>query len=297
MVSVIVPCYRDASSLQRCLAGLAPDRQGAGFETIVVDSDSDGSLASICAGLPCVRLVSIAERLWPGAARNAGVRFARSEVLLFLDADCVPEPGWVQAARTALDEGARLASGPVLDLLPHHPIAISDNLLQFSEYPAGRPGGPASKFASCNLAVRRADFEAIGGFPEQPPAAEDTRFTQAAAKRWPGGLCFAPGMRVRHRGRTGWRAFLAHQDWLGYYRGLLGLDLTKRQQRLAGRAVLVPAVVLWRLRFILGRTQAWNSGGLLRALLLSPLLIAGLSAYALGLRRGLLDARREDERR
>jgi GT2 family glycosyltransferase len=290
-ISVIVPCYRDGASLQRCLAGLAADRQGRGFETVVVDSGSDGSMAPLVAGLSSARVVSVTERLWAGAARNLGTRAARGELLLFLDADCVPEPGWVEAARTALQTGARMASGPVLDLLPHHPIAASDNLLQFSEYPAGRPEGVATKFPSCNLAVRRADFEAVGGFPEQLPAAEDTRLTEAAARKWPDGLRFVPDMRVRHLGRTEFREFLAHHAWFGYHRGLLRLDLTQRQQQLAARALMLPAVVFWRLRFILGRIRAWNSEGLVRAILLSPLLIAGLSAYAVGLRRGLLEAR------
>jgi glycosyltransferase involved in cell wall biosynthesis len=290
-LSVIIPCYRESGSLRRCLAGLAPDRQQAQFETIVVNSGSDDSVASVAAGLASVRTVSTPQRLWAGAARNVGVRAARGAFLLFLDADCVPEPGWVEAARTALETGVRMAGGPVLDLLPNHPIATSDNLLQFSEYPAGRPGGPATKFPSCNLAMRRADFDALGGFPEELPAAEDTRLAQAAVRLWPDGLHFVPGMRVRHLGRTTLRQFLAHHAWFGYHRGLLGLDLTPRQKGLAARTVMLPAVVFWRLRYILGRTRAWNAGGLPRALLLSPLLVAGLSAYAIGLRLGLLEAR------
>ncbi len=293
--SVIVPCYRHARPLRCCLEGLSSARQGDRFETIVVDSGSDGTVGSAAAGLSGVRVVSTPKRLWPGAARNLGARAARGEFLLFLDADCVPEPGWVQAACVALEAGARMAGGPVLDLIPHHPIAASDNLLQFAECPPDRPEGPAARFPSCNFAIRRSDFDTLGGFAEHLRAGEDVGFSRAASSRWPQGLRFVPRMRVRHLGRTQLRRYLAHQAWFGYSRGVLGNDLRPMQRRLAAHAIMLPGVVLKRLSYILGRTAAWHPRGLLRALALSPLLMVGLCAYAVGLRRGLRGAPEPEE--
>ncbi|MGH7631853.1 MAG: glycosyltransferase [Gemmatimonadales bacterium] len=286
-VSVVIPCYRHAGLLRRCLEGVAWDRQGDTFETIVVNIGADPVVAGLAAEFPGVRLVASAERLWPGAARNRGARAAQGELLLFLDADCVPEPGWVRAATAALETGARLVGGPVLDLLPNHPIAVSDNLLQFAEYPADRPEGPVTKFPGCSLAIRRTDFEALGGFPEQLRMGEDTRFSTAALARWPGGLHFARAMRARHRGRTGLRDFITHQTWLGYARGLLGSDLAPSQRRLAEHAVMAPAVALKRLSYILGCTLRWHPTRVPAAVALTPLLAMGLLGYAVGLRRGL----------
>lgn len=291
-VSVVIPCYRHADSLRRCLDGLAPHRQGDGFQTVVVNVGADPEVAGLAAEFPGVVLVTTPERLWPGAARNRGVRAARGELVLFLDADCVAEPGWVRAATAALDAGARLAGGPVLDLLPAHPVAVSDNLLQFAEHAPGRPEGPAVRFPGCSLAVRRADFDALGGFPEELRMGEDTQFSAAALARWPHGLHFSRAMRVRHQGRTGLRALIEHQAWLGYARGLLRTDLTPREQRLASHAVMAPAVVLKRLSYILGRTLRWRPAGVPVAVALTPLLALGLLAFAAGLRRGL---RREAE--
>jgi glycosyltransferase involved in cell wall biosynthesis len=283
--SVVIPCYRQAGSLRSCIGGLAPAHQGDGFEVIVIDGGCEAASAS--AGLvPGMRVIRGKSRLWPGAARNLGARAARGEFVLFLDADCVPEPGWVRASSAGLQAGARLVGGPVLDLLPTHPIAASDNLLQFVECGAGRPEGRATRLPSCNLGIRRADFDALGGFAEVA-AAEDILFSQVALSRWPDGFRFLPAMRVRHLGRTELQAFLTHQTWFGYSRGRLRNDLTPRQQRLAASPVMLPAVVAKRLGYILGRTAAWNPRGLARAVGLSPLLIMGLSAYAIGLRRGL----------
>lgn len=295
LVSVIIPCYRQPGHLRECLAGLTPDRQGGDFEIIVVDSGSDDAVASVAAGFPEVRIVSSGARLWAGAARNLGSRAARGAVLLFLDADCVPEPGWVHAGGAVLEAGVRMAGGPVLDLLPAHPIAASDNLLQFAEFPSTRPGGAATKFPACNLGLRSTDFETLGGFPEELAGGEDTVLTRAALIRWPDGLRFVPAMRVRHLGRTKFDAFLVHQTWFGYYRGILGTDLTPGQRRLAAHAAVMPAVVLKRLSYVLRRTIQWHPLGLPRALALSPLLLAGLWAYAGGLRRGLRRSREPRE--
>src|SRR5262249_43427895 len=149
---------------------------------------------------------------------------------------------------------------------------------------------PAVRVPSCNLAIRRGDFERLGGFTEELRAGEDTALSGNASKLWPEGLWFVPEMRVRHEGRAGLSVFLAHQLWFGHSRGTLRTAPPPRQQRLAARSIMLPAVVLKRLGYILGRSAAWHPGGLPRALLLSPLLVAGLSAYALGLRRGLLQA-------
>ena len=208
-LSVVVPCYRHAAELERCLAGVLSQATGAPFEVIVVDSASDPEIAGV-ATRAGARLVRAASRLGPGEARNAGAGEASGELLLFLDADCVPEPGWLAAGQAAIEAGARLAGGPVLDALPFHPIAASDNLLQFAEFPRGRPAGPATHFPGCNLAIRRADFAALGGFPPvHLPAGEDGVFSRAVLAHHPDGLRFTSAMAVRHQGRTNLGIFSA----------------------------------------------------------------------------------------
>lgn len=287
IVSIVIPCYRHAAELRRCLAGVARQQAGADFEVIVVDSapDPEVALAAADAG---ARVVRAADRLGPGEARNAGARAARSRLLVFLDADCVPEPGWLAAAITALTGPGILAGGPVLDARPFHPISVSDNLLQFAEFPKGRPDGPATHFPGCNLAIRRADFETFGGFPPvHLPAGEDGAFSALVRERHPDMLRFVRAMAVRHEGRTGFGEFLRHHERFGYCRAALDLGLAPRHRRLAAWPLMTGPVAAKRLAFILGRGVAWDVGQLLRSLLLMPLLAAGLVAWAAGFRRGL----------
>jgi hypothetical protein len=205
-----------------------------------------------------------------------------------MDADCVPEPGWLAAANAALAGPVLLAGGPVLDLRPFHPICVSDNLLQFAEFPRGRPDGAATHFPGCNLAIRRADFEAVGGFPPvHLPAGEDGAFSALVRERHPHALRFVRDMAVRHEGRSGFGEFLRHQERFGYCRAALDLDLAPRHRRLAAWPLMTGPVAARRLGFILGRGIAWDAGQLLRSALLMPVLAAGLVAWAAGFRRGL----------
>lgn len=293
-MSVIVPCLGHAGELAKCLEGLALQTLDGPFEVIVVDSASDPDVAKAVAAFPGVRLVRSKSLLDPGQARNLGARHARGDYFAFTDADCVPEPGFLAAACKALDAGGSLVGGPVLDGLPFHPVAVADNLLQFADFPPNRPEGPASYFPGCNIAIRRAAFFEIDGFPDTGiPAGEDTRFSEAAASRWPGRVHFVRDMRVRHKGRTDLRGFWRHQSFFGYTRGLLGTKLSPAYRRLGRFRIMTVPVLCRRLGYIVYRVARWNPAGLLRVPLLFPLLVAGLFAWAEGFRRGCLAASKE----
>jgi len=294
-LSVVIPCYRQAGPLERCLRALERQRVDVPFEVIVVDSGGDAVVAAVAGSVAGVRLVregAQRPRLRAGEARNLGARHARASVLAFTDADCIPDPEWLGAALAALTPGVRLVGGPVLDALPFHPVAVSDNLLQFADFPATRPDEPAAYFPGCNLAIRRADFDRVGGFPPVPlPAGEDTSFCEAVLAQWPTGVRFARSMRVRHLGRTGLRAFLRHQATFGFCRGVLGLHLRAAHRRLGVLTIMIVPVALKRLAYILARRARWAPARLPAELALLPLLVPGLLAWAVGFRRGLRVAR------
>jgi glycosyltransferase involved in cell wall biosynthesis len=286
-LSVIVPCRGHAAELASCLDSLFLQQGAPPHEIVVVDSAADPNVASLVSRRPGVRLVRSDAGLRPGPARNLGVRHARGARLAFLDADCVAEPGWLAAAVAGLVGDARIVGGPVLDARPRNPIAAADNLLQFADFPATRRDGEASYFATCNLAVGREEFDALGGFVDTGLAAgEDTLFCDAALQRWPRGLRFVRGMRVRHRGRSSVAELWRHQVALGYCRGALALRLRPMQRRLGRSALMLPPVVLKRLVYIARAVARWSPAGLVRAALLSPWLAIGLAAWAGGFRRG-----------
>ena len=99
-VSVIVPFYQShAHALPKTLAAL--ERQSYPrrlFEVVIVDDGSDPPLAPV-RDLPFEAKVVHQERRGFGLARarNAGVRNAAHDILLFLDSDVLAGPGWIAA--------------------------------------------------------------------------------------------------------------------------------------------------------------------------------------------------------
>jgi GT2 family glycosyltransferase len=243
-----------------------------------------------------VRLVESDVGLYPGAARNLGAREANGAILVFIDADCVPEPGWLDAVIAAVSAPtARLVGGPVLDARPFSAVAAADNLLQFVDFATGRPDGPATHLPSSNLGVRREAYWELGGMQPEYPVCEDGLFSTAAARRWPDGLRFVNAMRVRHTGRGTLRSFLDHQRTFGFYRGRVGSRLRRTSYQRWGRSRFFAApIVCVRLAYLLRKTVRWNPRGLLRWPLLFPYILAGLAVWAGAFRRGCLAAAESD---
>ena len=291
LISVIIPCRCNANELKKCIQGIKI--QEIPHEVIVLDSTSNDSVANVTSQFDNVHLVPCSPDLLPGGARNLGTRYARSEYLLFIDADCIPESGWIMSAISALKAGAKIASGPILDKFPFHPVAFVDNLLQFADFPLNRPNGISSYFPGCNLALTRTVFIELGGFPDDLPAGEDVIFSSLAAKRWPLGLWFVHTMRVHHSGRKKFDAFMKHQEVFGFYRGRLGLKLRPIYQHLGEKMIMAIPIIYIRFFYIISRTARWNKPGLLRIIVFLPILLFGLAAWAKGFHRGCSKRRTE----
>ena len=165
-ISVIVPVYNGAESLERCLeAVLASD--GASYECIVVNDGSTDGSRTIAAEFPMpVRVVDIADGpRGPAHARNRGAELARGEILFFIDADVVLAPGALQRlANTFSQRPALAAVFGSYDATPTATGLVSQyrNLLHHFVHQNGNPD--ASTFwAGCG-AIRKEVFDRVGGF-------------------------------------------------------------------------------------------------------------------------------------
>ncbi|MDD7961691.1 glycosyltransferase family A protein [Microbacterium thalli] len=117
-VSVVIPVKDDAPALRRCLRALAlqsdpPD------EIVVVDNGSSDDSAHV-ARAGGARVVTCADPGIPAAAAT-GYDHATGEVILRLDADCMPAASWVERVRGEFERrpdtavvtgGARFIDGP-----------------------------------------------------------------------------------------------------------------------------------------------------------------------------------------
>jgi glycosyltransferase involved in cell wall biosynthesis len=175
--SVVVPARDAAGTLGATLAGLSAQTR-APHEVIVVDDGSSDATVAIAEASPVVTRVERARGEGPGAARNAGAAVATGDVLAFLDADCVPLPGWLAAGIGALDD-ADLVQGRTTPP-PGEPLGPFDRTLWVT--------APWGLFETANMFVTRALFDSLGGFePWLSPArskelAEDVWFGWRAVR-------------------------------------------------------------------------------------------------------------------
>lgn len=125
-VTVVIPVRDRPVMLSRCL-----DALGDRYPVVVVDDGSvDAAAVAQVAARPGVTLRRHNVNQGPATARNTALRTVRTDLVAFLDSDCVPSPRWIDrlaahfvdpmvaavAPRvTALREGERCA----LDRGPH----------------------------------------------------------------------------------------------------------------------------------------------------------------------------------
>ena len=168
-VSVVVPTCGRPELLARCLlALLAQSLPRADFEIVVVDdgrSEATRKLVeSIAADAPglAVRYLRPVGTQGPAAARNAGWRAARGEVVAFTDDDTVPEPGWLAIGLAAMRAG-RWAALAGRILVPRPPSADGPP----TDHECMTRGLEAARFVTANAFVARRALQRIEGFDER----------------------------------------------------------------------------------------------------------------------------------
>jgi glycosyltransferase involved in cell wall biosynthesis len=165
-VGVMVPFRGDRAAADRLRAALRCLDLRDGEEVVVADNTASGDAGHLADGR--IRVVRAARERSAYHARNEGARAARGEWILFLDADCRPEPGLLNAyfAQPIPDNCGALA-GQILGEPNQSSFAAryarSRRLLDHADGLIRADGGGA---AAGNLLVRRAAFDELGGFTE-----------------------------------------------------------------------------------------------------------------------------------
>jgi histidinol-phosphate phosphatase family protein len=119
----------------------------------------------------------------PAAARNAGWRRCTAEWIAFLDDDVEPEPGWTERLRADL-----AAAGPAVGGVTGRIVVPLPRDRRPTDWERNTKGLEVARWATADLAYRRAALEQAGGFDARFPRAyrEDAdlglRITEAGWK-------------------------------------------------------------------------------------------------------------------
>jgi glycosyltransferase involved in cell wall biosynthesis len=158
-LTVVVPVRNEEAVIGRCIEGLRAQIRD-GVEVIVADDGSTDATARVVQdGFPDARVLRLPPR-GSASARVSAIAQARAPRIAFLDADCVPDPGWVDAALRGegVVMGRVRAEGTLRARLLH--------LLDFGEFLDVRPR-TLRNFALLNLAGPTELFRRVP-LPEVP---------------------------------------------------------------------------------------------------------------------------------
>lgn len=218
-LSVIVPAYNAEKTLPGLLDSLS-EQDFRDFEVIVVDDCSQDRTARIVNGYAPFNLVKLEENRGPAHCRNVGAGRAQGSVLVFTDSDCVVHRAWLSRINEFFSSVGSEALMGRLVLRPSNWLGDSISALGF---PAGGSlgfdkvwrvdgDGITESLSSCNCAIRRDIFNAVGGFDETfPYAGGEDSFLAYSLRKAGYSISYRPDVLVHHEARDSLGGFLRWQ--------------------------------------------------------------------------------------
>jgi GT2 family glycosyltransferase len=172
LISVVVIVKNDRR-VDRLLTHLEEIPGSDEREIVVVDASDGGRLDDIRDRHTDVRWVhfSTASGITIAAQRNAGVREARGKIIVFTDADCVPDQGWLGALLEPIVQGTESAVAGVVRSLN------GGSLFDRQWDLRNKPTDYVDEAPTLNLAFTREAFDRYGGFDESMRFGSDVELT------------------------------------------------------------------------------------------------------------------------
>lgn len=269
-VVVIVPVRDGAATITALLDALAD--QTVPHRVVVVDNDSSDGTGLVASDHPTSPVVVHEARPGSYAARNRGLaELDDAEVVAFTDADCRPDPRWLEAAVAHLEGGADLVGGRVVPDATPDPTVWEryDRGIYLDQQLNVESDGFA---ATANLVVQREVVDAVGPFDGSLRSSGDREWTERAVRAG-FHLVYADDAVVHHRPRT-----TAREIWTLFRR------LGAGWHDLARQGLRPP---LWRERelwipYRWVHHEVKDSGGALSPWVLGPVHLVAMAARLLG---------------
>jgi glycosyltransferase involved in cell wall biosynthesis len=218
--SVVVATFNGARTLRQCLESLARLNY-QDYEVLLVDDGSTDPTPDIAKSFPSIRYIRQTNQ-GLSAARNAGIRAARGEIIAFTDDDCRADEDWLYYLVNDLLRSDCAGIGG------HNFLPPDDSCVAAAVVVS--PGGPAhvmltdreaEHIPGCNMAFYKWALEQIGLFdPVFRKAGDDVdicwRLQDGRFK-----IGFSPAGFVWHYRRATVKAYLKQQSGYGEAEALL----------------------------------------------------------------------------
>lgn len=189
MISIIIVVKND-HAIADTLEHLFAERAETPFEVIVVDTSDPARLKDVREMYPQARWdqFPVSNRRTTPEQRNRGLELARGDIIAFIDANCIPAPGWIDAIAASIQDGKDIVCGPVRD-------RNQDNLVHYA--PTHTKGRYVDDCTTISVGLTRGVIERIGGFDSSFSFGQDIDFfwraTDADYRIW-----YDPKVAIEH---------------------------------------------------------------------------------------------------
>ena len=281
-ITAVVMGFRNADTIEEAVRSLTDQVLDEPFEVLVVTSGGDGSAEVARSLLPSAQVIDSPARLMPGGARNAGVEIATGEIVAFLAADCLAEPGWLAARVRAHRSGHPVVAGAMTAAGTFRPSSWASHVTLFCQRLPGRAPAEVTlpDAAAHGLSFDRAVLDRLGPFDPDMRVGEDTdaarRVEALGIPIW-----LEPTVRTAHRGPRGTLAMIRDHHRRGV-RGARFAGDRLRQTTLARAMVGYPAAVLLVSRTTLATTWRNSRGERWKVVISFPWVVGAVAAGLAG---------------
>lgn len=248
-VTVVVPVRDRLEQLDRCLASL-----GDVACVVVDDGSSDPAAIADVVHRHGARAIRRGVAGGPAAARNAALSGITTELIAFLDSDCIAADGWVErlaghfadplvgAVAPRVVPLSRETSGRYLDRVGLHDLGDRESRVQ--------PLGRVAFVPTAALVVRRSALEAVASFDPALRYGEDVDLVwRLDAAGWR--VRYDPSVEVAHDEPTTWRARLGRR----FHYGSAAAPLSRRHPDASVHLLVSPAPFA----AVIGVLMGWRS--------------------------------------
>jgi len=195
-ISLYIPCRNADRFIAGCLEAVLA--QSLPPSEILVVNDGSTDRTTEIAGTYSVRIIDLPSHMGLAAARNRAVEASRFAYVASLDADCIPEPRWLETLMRAMDEDS--VSGAGGRLIEEHQATIADRwraVHMRQNWGNERLVNPPFLFG-CNTLFRKSALEEVGLYdPRFTSNGEDVDLSHRLRERG-GILVYEPSALVRH---------------------------------------------------------------------------------------------------
>ena len=215
MISVVIPSFNSAQTIEACLNALHQQSYEGEYDITLVDSSADDTPRIVTEKFPNIQFIHLATKTDPGTARNIGIANSNADIIAFIDSDCVADYKWLETIASAHNSPFDVVGGAVRNGNPWHDrVALSGYLSEFREFLPNRSKAEVGHIPTCNISYKRHIFERFGLFDGRYYPQEDLVYNYRLTTKGTR-IMFDPSIVVSHHHRTRFNEFISHQKRIG----------------------------------------------------------------------------------